>query len=104
LPRYYDTAYNTKSLVLSPIILSYLLLSTQSSSSHSPRYYDTAYNTKSLVAETNTWKSIKATQFPELTYPAPNLLIPEKFELLGGSLEAKKKMGESEKKVRRREK
>lgn len=60
------------------------------------RYYGTQYNKRVLTKETKRWEKVKASDFPALTYPLPNDLIPENFDLVHQE-DTKKKLTQKEK-------
>lgn len=46
------------------------------------RYYGTHYNNRTLPVETRKWQRVHAEDFPGLSLPQPNALIPRDFSLL----------------------
>lgn len=63
-------------------------------------YYGTEYNNITLFEETKRWNKVKASDFPELTLPRPNILLPENFNLLSADDKIKLILSEEEKKAR----
>ena len=54
------------------------------------RFYGTDYNNITLSSETDTWSATKASQYPQLHIPDPNIYVPTNFELLGKKPKDKK--------------